>query len=150
VTSKRDNIRRTQGGKFAKGFSANPRGNPKGSRHRATLAAEALLDGDAEALTRKCVEMALAGDATAMRLCLDRLIPPRRERPVNFSFPEIKKAADIIDATTALAGAVAMGELVPGEAAALSSLLANVAKAIELSEIEERLARLEAFVDKGK
>jgi hypothetical protein len=74
VTSKRDNIRRTQGGKFAKGFSANPRGNPKGSRHRATLAAEALLDGDAEALTRKCVEMALAGDATAMRLCLDRLI----------------------------------------------------------------------------
>jgi hypothetical protein len=69
---------------------------------------------------------------------------------VNFSFPEIKKAADIIDATTALAGAVAMGELVPGEAAALSSLLANVAKAIELSEIEERLARLEASVDKGK
>ena len=43
-----------------------------------------------------------------------------------------------------------MGELVPGEAAALSSLLANVAKAIELGEIEERLARLEASVDKGK
>jgi hypothetical protein len=150
VTSKRDNIRRTHGGKFAKGFSANPRGNPRGSRHKATLAAEALLDGDAEALTRKCVEMALAGDATAMRLCLDRLIPPRRERPVSFALPEIKKATDIIGATTALAGAVAVGELVPGEAAALSSLLANVAKAIELGEIEERLARLEASVDKGK
>jgi Family of unknown function (DUF5681) len=150
VTSKRDNIRRTHGGKFAKGFSANPRGNPRGSRHKATLAAEALLDGDAEALTRKCVEMALAGDATAMRLCLDRLIPPRRERPVSFALPEIKKATDIIGATTALAGAVAVGELVPGEAAALSSLLANVAKAIELGEIEERLARLEASVDKRK
>jgi hypothetical protein len=57
---------------------------------------------------------------------------------------------DVIGATTALAGAVAVGELVPGEAAALSSLLANVAKAIELGEIEERLARLEASVDKGK
>jgi hypothetical protein len=88
--------------------------------------------------------MALAGDATAMRLCFDRLIPPRRERPVSFALPPIRKAADIIDATTALAGALAIGELVPGEAAALSSLLANVAKAIELGEIEERLARLEA------
>jgi hypothetical protein len=88
--------------------------------------------------------MALAGDATAMRLCLDRRIPPRRERPVSFALPPIRKATDIIDATTALAGAVATGELVPGEAAALSSLLGNVAKAIELAEIEERLARLEA------
>jgi hypothetical protein len=88
--------------------------------------------------------MALAGDATAMRLCLDRLVPPRRERPVTFPLPEIKRAADIIDATSALASAVATGELVPGEAAALSTLLGNVAKAVELADIEDRLARLEA------
>ena len=138
------NTGRKQDGRFAKGASGNPSGKPAGSRHKATLAAEALLDGEAEKLTRKCVEMALAGDATAMRLCFDRLLPPRRERPVNFALPEIKRAADIIDATSALAAAVADGELVPGEAAALSSLLGNVAKAIELAEIEERLARLEA------
>jgi hypothetical protein len=63
---------------------------------------------------------------------------------VNFALPEIKRAPGIIDATSALAAAVADGALVSGEAAALSWLPGNVAKAIELAEIEERLARLEA------
>jgi hypothetical protein len=34
--------------------------------------------------------MALGGDATAIRLCLDRLIAPRSERPVSLTLPEIK------------------------------------------------------------
>ena len=54
--------------------TGNP-GKPKGARHRATLAVAALLDGEAEALTRKAVDMALAGDRAAMRLCLERLAP---------------------------------------------------------------------------
>src|SRR5689334_3084270 len=70
-----------QGGRFSKGQSGNPRGKPKGARHRSTLAAEALLDGEAEALTRKAIEMALAGESTALRLCLNRILSPRRERP---------------------------------------------------------------------
>ena len=57
-----------RGRPFQRGQSGNPNGKPKGVRNRATLAAEALLDGEAEALTRKVVEMALAGDSTAMRL----------------------------------------------------------------------------------
>ena len=150
MTQERDKIRREQGGRFAKGHSANPAGCSKGSRHKATLIAEALLDGEAEKLTRKCVEMALSGDATAMRLCFDRLIAPRRERPISFTFPAIRRTSDMIDATAALAGAVASGELAPGEAAALSTLLANVGKAIELGEFEDRIARLEASVDKRK
>jgi hypothetical protein len=48
------------------------------------MAAEALLDGEAEALTRKAVELALAGDTVALRLCLERLLPPRRSRRVTF------------------------------------------------------------------
>jgi hypothetical protein len=38
------------------------------------------LDGEAEALTRKAIERALEGDTTALRLCLDRLLPPRKDR----------------------------------------------------------------------
>jgi hypothetical protein len=72
-----------QGGRFQKGHSGNPRGKPREARHRSTLAAEVLLDGEAEQLTRKAVELALGGDTTALRLCLDRIIPPRRERPVS-------------------------------------------------------------------
>ena len=57
-----ENTGAKQGGRFQKGRSGNPAGKPKGARHRATLAAEALLDGEAEALTRKAIELALAGD----------------------------------------------------------------------------------------
>ena len=66
----------------------NP-GRPKGARHRTTVAIEVLLDGEAEALTRKAVEMALGGDTTAMRLCLERLAPPRRDRPVPSTWPRL-------------------------------------------------------------
>ena len=136
-------------GRFTKGSNHNPGGRPLGSRHKASLAAEALLDGEAEALTRKAIEQALAGDATALRICLDRIIPPRRERAVRFALPPIAKAADIVTATTALAHAVADGDLTPGESAALSTLLGNAARAIEVSELEERIGKLEASAGKG-
>ena len=41
---------------------------------------EELLDGEAEALTRKAIDKALEGDMAALRMCLDRLLPPRRNR----------------------------------------------------------------------
>src|SRR5436190_21458026 len=69
---------RTERGTFGRG---NP-GKPKGARHRTTLAVEALLDGEAEGLTRKAIKMALAGDTVALRLCMDRIAPARKDRPV--------------------------------------------------------------------
>ena len=83
---------RPRGRPFEKGRSGNPVGRRLGSRNKATLAAAALLAGEAEALTRKAVEMALAGDPTAMRLCMERVLPPCRERTVKFSLPSIDGA----------------------------------------------------------
>src|SRR5262249_58525533 len=94
-----------------KPFQPGNPGRPPGARHKATLAAEALLDGEAEGLTRKCVEMALEGDSTALRLCLDRILPARRERPVNFQIPPLKSAEDAAAAMAAITEAVAAGEL---------------------------------------
>ena len=65
-----------QGSRFRPGTSGNPSGRPAGSRHKTTLAIEALLDGDAEKLTRKAVDMALGGDTVALRLVMDRIAPP--------------------------------------------------------------------------
>jgi hypothetical protein len=80
-----DNTAPIQRGRpFEPGKSGNPKGRPKGSRNQATLLAEALLDGEAEAITRKLVDKALEGDTTALRLCLDRLVAPMRERRVTF------------------------------------------------------------------
>jgi hypothetical protein len=72
----RKNAGRTRGRPFENG---NP-GRPRGSRNKATVAAESLLEGEAERLTRKAVERALEGDVAALKLCMDRLLPPRRER----------------------------------------------------------------------
>jgi hypothetical protein len=131
------------GGKRDTRFKAGNPGKPKGTRHRATLIAEALIDGSGELLVKKCVEMALLGDAAAMRLVMERLCPPRRERPVSLAIPKINAASDLIAAAAALTSAVGDGEITPGEAASLSQLVANTAKAVETFELAERLAKLE-------
>src|SRR3954453_3409231 len=119
----------TRGRPFQPG---NP-GKPKGARHKTTLAIDALLDGEAEKLTRKAIAMALGGDTVAMRLCLDRLAPPRRDRPVPFSLPKIETAADAKAGGAAILQAVADGELTPSEAADLSKLLEGFTRVIEVA-----------------
>ncbi len=132
-----------RGKPFEKGQSGNPAGKPKGARHKATLAAEALFDGEAERLTRTAIDKALEGDATALRLCLERILPPRRDRPVSFAMPRIESADDAAKGMAAILAAVAAGELTPGEGAELSKLIEGVIRTLEAVEIEERLAKLE-------
>ena len=80
-SDRRNNGRKSEGrgpgGRFAPG---NP-GRPRGARHKTSQAIEALLEGEAEGLTRKAVDMALQGNTTALRLCLERVCPPRKNRP---------------------------------------------------------------------
>src|SRR5690242_16581472 len=130
-------------GRFRKGQSGNPAGKPKGARHRVTLAAEALLDGEAEGLSRKAVELALQGDTVALRLCLERILPPRKDRPAPVRLPTLETAADAAQATAAIVQAVAAGELTPSEATELSKLVEIFARTLEVSEFETRLAALE-------
>jgi hypothetical protein len=140
-----DNTTRKQkAAAFQKGQSGNPAGRPKGSRNKTTLALEALLDGEAEAITRKAVGMALEGDVTAMRLVMDRIMPPRRERPIMFAMPKMETTADAVKASAALVDAVASGDITPGEAGELSKLVDGFTKAVELHEIQQRLDKLEA------
>jgi hypothetical protein len=135
----RNNAPKTRGRPFAAG---NP-GRPKGARHKTTRAVEALLEGEAEALTRKAVEAALDGDMTALRLCLDRLAPARRDAPVRFDLGRLDGPADALEATAKAIEAMAEGELTPTEAAAVVGLLEAYRKAFETVEIERRLAALE-------
>ncbi len=108
--------RKQRGNPFKPGESGNPAGKPKGARHRATLAIELLLDGEAEALTRKAVELALEGDMQALRLCLERILPPRKDRPVSFDLAPIESATDAKKAMSSVLAAVASGEITPSEA----------------------------------
>ncbi len=123
-------------------------GNNAGCRHRATIAAEVLLDGECEGLTRKAIEKALEGDMVAMRLCLERIIPPRRDRPVRIELPPIDTAAGVSMALSAVTRAMAGGELTPDEANGEASIVELKRRALETTEFEARLRKLEEALPK--
>lgn len=135
----RKNAGKTRGRPFQKG---NP-GRPKGALNKTTHAIQELLDGEAEALTRKAIEMAKEGDTTALRLCLERLCPPRKDRPVSISLPKIEKPDDAVKASAALLESVAAGEITPLEGAAVATLIEAHRRLVELEDIEQRITRLE-------
>jgi len=131
---------------FEKGRSGNPGGRRRCSRNKATLAAAVLLEGESEALTRKAVEMALSGDPTAMRLCMERVLPPCRERTVKFRLPPIEgtlpgeicgpSSCDVSRAMNAVTSALAEGEITPGEAERIAGVLETFVRAIKTTEKE--------------
>ena len=132
-----------QGRRFQPGQSGNPAGRPHGSRHKTTLAMEALLEGEHEKLTRKAVDLALEGDTVALRMCLDRLAPPRKDAPISFELPPVRSAADAVGASSALLAAVASGEVTPDEAGRVMALLVSHKGMVEAGDLEARIAALE-------
>jgi hypothetical protein len=142
----RNNAGRTRGRPFQRGN----RGRPKGARHKTTLAVEALLDGEAEKLTRKCIKLALAGDATAMRLCFDRIAPVRKGRVVAFPMPEIRSTSDVLQAMSMLSASMAAGLLSAPEAHEIAGVIELYRKAIEQQNLEGRMAAIEAAMMRGR
>ena len=132
-----------RGRPFETGKSGNPRGRPEGSRNKATIAAQMLLDGEAEELTRKAVKMAKGGNTTALRLCLERIAPPRRDAPISITLPELRTPSDALAAINTIVQAVARGELTPGEASRLVGLVEAFRKTAEIEDLERRIVELE-------
>ena len=87
-------------------FSAGNSGRPRGSRNKATIAIESLLQGQAEALTQTAVTKALEGDSVALRLCMDRIAPALKDQSVSFSLPKMNNALDASDAAGSVLTAV--------------------------------------------
>ena len=142
IPTKPVNAGEIQAGRFQPGQSGNPAGKPKGAQHRATQAAMMMLEGEAEALTRKAVEMALGGDTTALKLCLDRIAPPFKPttKPVMLNMP---RPDNLTDTARAFVMAAANGEIPPDIAAQLVSAVASVARVEELETVKQRLEALE-------
>ncbi len=144
-----DNTAKKQRGiPFPTGQSGNPSGRPQGSRNKATLALQSLLDGQAEALTLKAVEMALAGDMQALRLCMERIVPPRKDAPITFDMPPLKTAEDAVTASAAIAQALAAGELTPSEASTLSNMVQAFTESIKTADLEARIKAIEEGMPK--
>jgi hypothetical protein len=105
--------------------------------------AEQLLDGEAEAIIRKIIQKAKQGDIIALRICIDRILPPRRDRPVNLKIPPLRSADDASKAMAAITTRVAGGDLTPAEAAELARMIETYLRTLETAEIERRLEMLE-------
>jgi hypothetical protein len=130
-------------GQFARGTSGNPSGRPPGSRNKVTLLVEALLEGEAEKLTRKAIELALAGDIQALRLCLDRLTPPCKDRLVHFELPPALNLDEIGLRITAILEAISEGRITPQEGEVLSRILCVQAHLLTTQDLEQRVEKLE-------
>lgn len=138
-----ENQERRPDGLFRKGRSGNPAGRPRGSRNRATQA-EILLEGQAEAVTRKAIELARAGDTMALKLCLERILPRRRSRAIVFDLPPIDRIEDLGMAIDAVLQEAASGRLFLDEAAALIGMMDAKRRVLETVDLEKRLQALEA------
>jgi hypothetical protein len=141
------NTGQKQVGRFIAGASGNPNGRPKGSRNRATMVMQDLLEGEAEALSRKAIMLALAGDTTALRLCMERLLPVRREAAIAIAMPVVEAVADLPLAMSAIIEATTSGQLTLGEAKALADLLETQRRILESITLEARLSTLEGRVN---
>jgi Family of unknown function (DUF5681) len=129
--------------RWQKGQSGNPRGRKPGTRNRVTVIAEALIGEQAKELTQKAIELALNGDVAAIRLCLERLVPPARERPCFFRLPKLETSSDAIAALSLITDGLSNGKLLPHEAESLTNVVAAFTRTIELTAMEDRLAELE-------
>ncbi len=132
---------------FQPGVSGNPAGRPRKNTTspgiKSMTAVERLLAKGVVPVAETVLRLAKEGDMAAAKLVLDRVAPPRKGRLTLFNMPEIKSLADLAAAHNGLLSAVSKGLISSAESVELSAVLDKLGKALEASETEARLARLE-------
>ena len=83
-------------------------------------------------------------------LCLERIAPVRKGRPIALSLPSMSTSADVTSALTAIIAQMAEGEITPDEAAIAASVIETKRKALETEELDCRLTALEQQLSKRK
>ena len=124
-------------------FSKGNIGRPKSARNLRILAIENLLEGQAEALTQKAITQALKGDSVTLRLCMERVAPAPKDKPVSFPLPSIKSANHASQAAGDILRAASDGKLTPIEALRVMGLIDSYRRTLELTDIETRIIALE-------
>jgi Family of unknown function (DUF5681) len=135
--------RRARGRPFRPGQSGNPQGKPRGVRNRATRLLDKMAETDAADVLGTVISRAKKGDITAAAMIMARVWPPRKGRPVTFDLPPLTTAADLASALGSIAQAIGAGILSPEEGQAVGAVLEMQRKALELTELETRIAVLE-------
>ncbi len=141
---------RVIGRPFQKGQSGNVLGRPKGafSKRTSGVALGGLMARKAKPVLRACINAALAGDVSAMRLLLDRVLP--KERLVRLDLPRVRTAQDALTTLSTLIEFTAAGAITSSEAANLSALAKAYVDIDAAARLEERMAAIERRLDDGE
>ena len=134
---------------FLPGRSGNPKGRHPGSRNKTTMMVEAMLDGEAEEITRLIIERAKKGEEWALKWVGDRFVPRRRSQPIRFNLPSTKTTEDLVAAFDSLMREMAAGEVAPDEAEIVVNLFTKKLKLLETLELDRRVFELETWVAKN-
>lgn len=126
--------------KFEKGKSGNPRGRPKDTK---TAELRAMLRPHAGELIERAVELAREGDTTALRLCLERILPPLKGKDGTVEVPGLSRSKSLSEKGQKILAAAGTGKISPAEASTLMQALASQARIVEVDELERRIAALE-------
>jgi len=127
---------------FVKGRSGNSAGKRPGTRNRRTVLSELLTESEMRGLKDKAVELGQAGNPLVLRAWIDKLVPPCRERFVQFALPPIATPADLAPAMGAVMAALAAGEITPGEAERITHAVLGWMHAIEIGDLAVQLQEL--------
>jgi len=127
--------------KFQPGESGNPDGRPKGSKDKRTQYRE-LFEPHADDLIQKVIDMAIAGDTTCLKMCIDRLVSPIRAKNATVTLDDIE--GTLTEKGEKIIAAMGNGEVTPSDASSMLSALAAQARIIEIDDLEQRIKRLEA------
>ena len=131
-----------RGRPFIKGHSGNPAGKRPGTRNRKTVLMELLTDTELGDLKQKAVELGRAGNALVLRAWIEKLVPPVRERFIEFELPPIETPADLAPAMGAVMAAFAAGEITPGEAERITNAVLGWRQMIETADLAVQLQEL--------
>jgi len=101
------------------------------------------MDGAPHSIPPRSKQRRTQNASVALRLCLDRIVPPRKDRPISLGLPDVKTAADTASVMAAILKGLATGDITPSEAETLGKLIENYAKTLEVRTIEERITALE-------
>jgi hypothetical protein len=142
-------VKKPRGRPFAPGNKFG-RGRPKGSRTRDTPEAKKLLEEYSPHLTRKLIAMALEGNPQALRLCMERIMPPPRDASAPINLPKIKSGEDVASAAEKVTRGVGKGVLSPFEGETIMSVLETQSRVIENAVLEKRVQKLEGYLATAK
>jgi hypothetical protein len=131
-----------RGRPFAPG-NKQGRGRPKGSPNKARSRGEDLLEEYAPHLVRKCIALALQGERSAMRICMERISPARRDALIRMSLPKIGTAQDVDKAAETVMQGIGRGVITPADGEKMMNIFEMRSRIIGDVQVESRITKLE-------